>query len=64
VLLLVLGFLLPVGGWNVLLVVLGILLILAAAFSIRVVFIRDWIPTMFAEKERGNKGDLPPPPTI
>ncbi len=63
VLLLVLGFLIPVPGWNVFLILLGFILILAAAFSIRLSFMGDWIPTLFAENERGNKGDLPPPPT-
>lgn len=64
VLLIVLGFIIPVGGWNVLLVLLGIILFIAAAFSIRLWFIGDWIPSLFAEKKRGNKDDIPPPPTI
>jgi hypothetical protein len=64
VLSLVLGFIIPVQGWNVLLIFLGLILFLAAAFSIRLWFIGDWIPTLFAEKERGNKDDLPPPPTV
>jgi len=32
----------------------------AAAFSIKVSFIGDWIPALYAEKERG-KSNLPPP---
>ncbi len=64
VLSLVLGFIIPVQGWNVLLILLGFILLLAVAFSIRLWFIGDWIPTLFAEKERGNKDDLPPPPTV
>jgi len=63
VILLALGFIIPVQGWNVLLIALGSILLFAAAFSIRLWFIGDWIPTLFAEKERDNKDDLPPPPT-
>ena len=58
-----LGFLLPVQGWNWLLIVLGLTLLFAVVFSIRLRFIGDWIPTLFAAKERGKEGDLPPPPT-
>jgi hypothetical protein len=60
VILLVLGFIIPGWGW---LAWLGLVLFLAAAFSVRVSFIGDWIPTLFARKERGNKNDIPPPPT-
>ncbi len=63
VILLVLGFIIPVQGWNVLLIVLGLVLLIAVAFSIRLWFIEDWIPALFAEKE-GGKDDLPPPPTM
>jgi hypothetical protein len=62
--LLVVGFLLPVQGWNALLMVLGFILLFAAAFSIRLWFIGDWIPTLLAEKERGKEDDIPPPPTV
>ena len=62
--LLVLGFIIPVQGWNALLMVLGFILLFAAAFSIRLGFIGDWIPTLFAEKERGKEDDIPPPPTV
>jgi hypothetical protein len=64
IILLVLGFIIPVHGWNLLLIVLGLILLFAAAFSIRLWFIGDWIPTLFAEKEPDNKDDLPPPPTV
>ena len=58
-----LGFLFPVQGWNWLPIVLGFALLFAVAFSIRLWFIGDWIPTLFADKEQGKGGDLPPPPT-
>jgi len=63
VILLALGFIIPIQGWNVLLIVLGLMLLFAAAFIIRLWFIGDWIPTLFAEKGRDSKDDLPPPPT-
>ena len=61
VIMLVLGFLIPGWGW---LAWLGFVLILVAAFLIRVKFVGDWIPTLFAAKERDNEDNLPPPPTI
>jgi hypothetical protein len=62
--LVIVGFILPVQGWNALLIWLGFILLLAVAFSIRLWFIGDWIPTLLAEKERGKDGDIPPPPTL
>ncbi len=60
----VLGFIIPVLGWNTLLIWLGIILLLGASFSARVWFIGDWIPTLLAENERGKGNDIPPPPTV
>ena len=64
VILLVVGFIIPVQGWNLLLIWLGLILLFAVAFSIRLWFIGDWIPTLLAENERGKKDYLPPPPTL
>lgn len=64
IILLVLGFIIPVQGWNLLFIWLGIILLFAAAFSVRLWFIGDWIPTLLAGKERGKDDDLPPPPTV
>jgi hypothetical protein len=61
VILLVLGFIIPGWGW---LAWLGFILIIVAAFLIRIRFVGDWIPTLLAGKERDNKNDLPPPPTV
>ena len=61
--LLVLGFIIPVQGWNFLLVWLGIVLLVSVAFTIKLSFFGNWTPTMFADEERGKDG-LPPPPTI
>ena len=61
--LIVVGFIIPVQGWNLLLIWLGFILLLAVAFSIRLWFIGDWIPTLLAENERGKEYDIPPPPT-
>lgn len=58
---LVLGFIIPGWGW---LAWLGFILILAAAFTFRLWFIGNWIPTLFADKEHDNEDFLPPPPTI
>jgi hypothetical protein len=60
----VLGFIIPVLGWNTLLIWLGIILLLGASFSAKIWFIGDWIPTLFAENERGKGNDIPPPPTL
>ncbi len=60
VILLVLGFIIPFQGWNVLLVVLGLMLLFAVAFTIRLWFIGDWTPKLF---ERDGGDDLPSPPT-
>lgn len=49
-------------GW-VWLAWLGFFLTFAAAFSIKLSFIGDWIPSLYTEKERGKDG-LPPPPTM
>ena len=59
---LVLGFII---GW-VWLVWLGFALIFAAAFTFRLWFIGNWIPTLFTEKERDQEDSwrLPPPPTV
>jgi hypothetical protein len=62
--LIVLGFIIPVLGWNTLIIWLGFILLIAAAFSVRLWFIGDWIPTLLAEKERGKEDDIPPPPTL
>ena len=61
VIMLVLGFTIPGWGW---LAWLGFILIFAVAFTVRLWFIGDWIPTLFAAKERDNENDLPPPPTV
>ena len=61
VVILVLGFIIPGWGW---LAWLGFILIFAVAFTVRLWFTGDWIPALFAEKERDNKDSLPPPPTI
>jgi hypothetical protein len=62
--LIVLGFIIPVLGWNAVIIWLGFILLIAAAFSVRLWFIGDWIPTLLAEKERGKEDDIPPPPTL
>ncbi len=62
VLLLVIGFTIPVQGWNVALIFLGFILLFAAAFSIQVGVIGDWIPGLFAKKEPDDKDNFPPPP--
>jgi hypothetical protein len=68
VLLLVLGFILPVQVWNVLLMLLGLLLFwllfFVVAFRTRLWSVGDWLPTLLAEKERGIEDNIPPPPTI
>jgi hypothetical protein len=56
---LILGFI--ILGW-LWLAWLGFILILAAAFLIRVSFFGDWIPTLFAAKERDHKDNLTLPP--
>ena len=58
-LLLALGCIIPIQGWNVLLIWLGAILLFAAAFSTRLWFIGDWIPRLFAGKERDKKDDYP-----
>lgn len=63
ILLLVIGLILPDQGWEALLIVFGLILLFAVAFSVRLWFIGGWIPSLFAEKERDNTDDLPPPPT-
>jgi hypothetical protein len=62
VIMIVLGFII---GW-VWLVWLGFILFLAAAFLTRLWFFGDWIPTLFAAKERDHEDswNLPPPPTL
>ncbi len=63
----VLGLILPVPGWNVLLMGLGLLLFwllfFVVAFRTRLWSVGDWSPTLLAEKERGKEDYLPPPPT-
>ena len=61
VIMLVLGFTIPGWGW---LAWLGFILLFAVAFTVRLWFVGDWIPTLFAAKERDNENDLPPPPTV
>ncbi len=63
VILLVLGIVIPFQEWKLLLIWLGFILLFALAFSFRLWFIGDWIPTLLADNERGNKDDIPPPPT-
>jgi hypothetical protein len=60
----ILGFIIPVLGWNTLLIWLGIILLLGASFSAKIWFMGDWIPTLFAENESGKGNDIPPPPTL
>ena len=63
VIMLVLGFTIPGWGW---LAWLGFILIFAVAFTVRLWFVGDWIPTLFAAKERDHEDswNLPPPPTL
>jgi glucan phosphoethanolaminetransferase (alkaline phosphatase superfamily) len=58
VLMMVLGVF--VFGW-VWLALLGFLLTIAAAFSIKLSFFGNWIPALYDEKEQDS---LPPPPTM
>jgi hypothetical protein len=61
VILLVLGFII---GWTWL-VLLGFALLLAAAFSVRLWFLWDWTPTLFAEKAHDeDPWHILPPPTL
>jgi hypothetical protein len=60
----VIGFVIPVQGWNELLMLLGLVILLGVAFSIKILFTGDWIPTLFAENERGELKEIPPPPTL
>lgn len=68
VLLLVLGFLLPVHGWNMLLIALGLILLLAVYLSMQLWFKGAGIAGLFAEKERDTEDNSPhlplPPPLI
>ena len=61
VILLVLGFIIPGWGW---LAWLGLILFFAVAFTVRLWFVGDWIPALFAAKERDHEDSLPPPPTV
>ncbi len=61
VVMLVLGFTIPGWGW---IAWVGLIVIIVAAFLIRIRFVGDWIPTLFGAKERDNEHDLPPPPTV
>lgn len=60
VILLVLGYIIPFQGWNNLLFFLGLIILFAVVFIIRLWFIGDWTPKLF---ERDGGDDLPPPPT-
>ena len=61
VVMLVLGFTIPGLGW---IAWVGLVVIIVAAFLIRIQFVGDWIPTLFGPKERDNEEDIPPPPTL
>src|SRR5215471_20735074 len=54
--LLVLGFSLPGWGW---LAWIGLALFIAAAFTMRITFFGEWIPSLFRPDKTD---DLPPPP--
>ena len=62
VIMIVLGFIIG----SVLLVWLGFIFFLAAAFLTRLWFFGEWIPTLLAAKEREHEDSwhLPPPPTL
>ena len=61
VVMLVLGLTIPGLGW---IAWVGLIVIILAAFLIRIRFVGDWIPTLFGPKERDNEDNVPPPPTV